>query len=117
MNWRASANRPKRSALPQLLRRVRRRRVAITSDRPVDSIFGGRLSSRPFDSALARVLNRGSGYPVDPHHVAQLEFAPVMGLNADPPDRLSVMLVGEEDFLAAVAPVFAPLAQRQHNRQ
>ena len=73
--------------------------------------------SRPFDSAFARVFDGSSGCPVDPHHVAKFELAAVMGLDADSPDRLSVILVGEEDLLAAVAPVFAPLAQRQHYRQ
>jgi len=66
----------------------------------------GRLS-------LVRVLDGGAGEPIDPHHVAELELPPVMGLDADPLDRSAVALVGEEDFLAAMAPILAPLAQRQ----
>ena len=52
---------------------------------------------------------------VDPHHVAQLQFPGVMSLHADPLDRLAVTLVSQEDLLAAVSPVFPPLAQSQDN--
>ena len=45
------------------------------------------------------------------------QFAPVLGMDRDSLDRLSVALVGEHDVLLAMAPILAPLAQRQHHRK
>ena len=38
-------------------------------------------------------------------------------MNTDALDRMAIALVGEHDVLLAVAPIFPPLAKRQHHRE
>ena len=44
-------------------------------------------------------------------------LAAIVSLDTDPPDRHRIALVGQEYLLAAMTPVFAPLPQRQHDRE
>jgi protein ImuB len=67
-----------------------------------------------------RLLGRLAEFPAvarEPHQVRQFERAPVVGLDADPPHRLAVAAVGEDDRRRAVAPLLAPLPERDYHRQ